>query len=29
MAQLTKTIDGKPLTADQFAYVGDAKDIST
>ncbi len=29
MAELTKTVDGKPLTADQFAYVGDAKDIST
>lgn len=29
MAELTKTVDGKPLTADQFAYVGDPKDIST
>ncbi len=29
MADLTKTVDGKPLTANQFAYVGDAKDIST
>jgi hypothetical protein len=26
---LTKTVDGKPLTADQFAYVGDSQDIST
>lgn len=29
MADLTKTVDGKPLTASQFAYVGDGKDIST
>jgi hypothetical protein len=29
MAELTKTIDGKPHSADDFAYVGDAKDIST
>jgi HPt (histidine-containing phosphotransfer) domain-containing protein len=26
---LTKTVDGKPLPAEKFAYVGDAKDIST
>jgi hypothetical protein len=29
MASLTKIVDGKPLEADQFAYVGDAQDIST
>lgn len=29
MAALTKTVDGKPLTADQFAMVGDPSDIST
>jgi hypothetical protein len=29
MAALTKTIDGKPMEADQFAYVGDKADIST
>jgi len=29
VAELTKTVDNKPLTADQFAYVGDPKDIST
>jgi len=27
--ELTKTVDGKPLTADQFAYVGDPEDIAT
>ena len=26
---LTKTVDGKPLTADQFAYVGDPKNIES
>jgi hypothetical protein len=26
---LTKIVDGKPLEKDQFAYVGDEKDIST
>jgi hypothetical protein len=29
VAALTKTVDGKPLSEDQFAYVGDSKDIST
>lgn len=29
MAELTKTVDGKALPADKFAYVGDPKDIST
>jgi hypothetical protein len=29
MAALTKTVDGKPLSAEKFAYVGDAQDIST
>jgi hypothetical protein len=29
VAELTKTVDGKPLPASQFAYVGDGKDIST
>jgi len=29
MAALTKTVDGKPLPAEKFAYVGDDQDIST
>lgn len=29
MAALTKTVDGTPLTADQFAYVGDPQDIGS
>lgn len=29
MGDPTKTVDGKPLTKDQFAYVGDPADIST
>lgn len=29
VAALTKTVDGTPLAADDFAYVGDGKDIST
>lgn len=29
MADLKKTVDGKALSADQFAYVGDPNDIST
>ena len=29
MAAKTKTVDGAPLTADKFAYVGDPQDIET
>lgn len=29
VAELTKIVDGKAMSASQFAYVGDAKDIST
>lgn len=29
MATLTKTVDGKALPPDKFAYVGDAADVST
>ena len=29
MAALTKTVDGTPLPADQFAYVGDPQDIGS
>ncbi|QNI34527.1 hypothetical protein H7849_11890 [Alloacidobacterium dinghuense] len=29
MAELTKTVDGNPLPASKFAYVGDAQNIAT